>query len=90
MNAFEAILAACFPANPRSLRPIQGEIVQTERMTDPMAAKDPMRPLLPHEHGVGVVMPGSYDEQRANLAFEQSLWRFDLALAAFKERVWVN
>lgn len=83
-------LSTCFPVHACYLKSIQGEIVQTERMTDPMANKDPLRPLLPHEHGIGVVMPGSYDALRANLAFEQSLWRFDLALASFRERVQVN
>lgn len=86
----ETFLSERFPVHASYLKPIAGEIVQTRRMTDPIATEDHWQDLLPSEHGVGDVIAGEYDELRANLAFEQSLWRFDLALAAYKERVMVN
>lgn len=86
----EAFLSERFPVHASYLKPIAGEIVQVRRMTDPLATEDHWDDLLPSEHGVGDAVAGEYDELRANLAFEQALWRFDLALAAFRERIMVN
>ena len=81
-------LETYFPPRARHLKRIDGEIVQPRRMTDPL--QDPLGELLDSEHGIGIAMPGECDELRAALAFERALWRFDLALASFRERVQVN
>lgn len=81
-------LSTCFPVHACYLKPIQGDIVQPRRMTDPL--ENHWDSLLESEHGVGVVMPGEYDELRANLATDQMLWRLDLAIAAYAERVRAN
>lgn len=85
----EAMLETYFPPRADRLR-IRGVVVTKARMTDPMTAEDHWTDLRPGEDGIGVVMPGQYDELQAALAFERALWRFDLALASFRERVQVN